>query len=417
MQIKLSDYIMEQTISDASVIDIEIERCKAEIDVINKICEAEIKMINMGMIVMEAETNGAASVLGNFGKPGIPNLAAFGGANSGGSKTGSKIKALFISIANWFRKMWFKIAGYMSEVRLNNILKKLNNMSDSEKAEFKGALPSGEDTIKIFSLFVTDMIAAFMTLLTLDTKVLDEVGSFNMGSENPAMYINRIIHKEMEKININDAYNKAVELEKKLSKQHIYEVLATIEKTIIKGMSSYVKDVKKTINSDKVEVVWVPYDQYKNQIEGFVNIAKIMKDGKKLVEEFSGDNINKIGKIIETYINNDAKKEVTGALHKLINKVYSICDMASAFVYRVAFAIVNESDKKSQKMMKEGKSLRNAADADTRYRHTAVSLPDKFPTEWHDRAKEFDVDDIDVGNIGAAVGNAAANFMQDNMGL
>ena len=54
MIIKLSDYIMEQTISTASVDDIEMEQVKAEIEVTSAICEAYFKQLDM-MMFMEMD--------------------------------------------------------------------------------------------------------------------------------------------------------------------------------------------------------------------------------------------------------------------------------------------------------------------------------------------------------------------------
>lgn len=49
MKIKLSDYILEQSISDASIDDIEYERIKAELEVATAIAESYVKAYNMGL--------------------------------------------------------------------------------------------------------------------------------------------------------------------------------------------------------------------------------------------------------------------------------------------------------------------------------------------------------------------------------
>ena len=55
MIIKLSDYILEQSISEAEVNDIEIQKDLAEIEVLNCLCEYQFKLMNMNIYVESDE--------------------------------------------------------------------------------------------------------------------------------------------------------------------------------------------------------------------------------------------------------------------------------------------------------------------------------------------------------------------------
>jgi hypothetical protein len=120
MIIKLSDYIIEQSISDASASDIALEQAKAEVEVTSAICEAYIKQF-----FMEADDEN--------GKP----------QSSSGKSVSfiEKVKRFFISIGNWFRRMWIKFTGWLSEKKLARIIKKLENMSPKDQKNFSIAVP------------------------------------------------------------------------------------------------------------------------------------------------------------------------------------------------------------------------------------------------------------------------------------
>ena len=112
MIVKLSDFILEQTVSNADVIDISMEQAKAEIDVYSALLDVYCKNINRGFVMEESTET-----------------------------FGDKIKRFFISIGNWFRKMWIKFLAYFSEKRLKRIIDKLSGMSSTEKSSFIGYLP------------------------------------------------------------------------------------------------------------------------------------------------------------------------------------------------------------------------------------------------------------------------------------
>jgi hypothetical protein len=112
MTIKLSDYILEQSISQSEIADIAMEQAIAEIEVSMALCEAYFKQQSMG-IVQEFDME----------------------------KSHPIIKFL-TSIVNACFRAIMKFSGWVSEKRMNKLIKRLENMSNEEKEKFKIALPS-----------------------------------------------------------------------------------------------------------------------------------------------------------------------------------------------------------------------------------------------------------------------------------
>ena len=116
MRIKFSDYILEQSISDASVSDITLEQSIAEAEVSMAICEAYMKQMDMSMINDEHIIS--ESFVTNFeNKKGIIyHLTNFCSA----------IAKVIISIIT-------KFAAWVSEKKLNNLIKNLEKMNPNER--------------------------------------------------------------------------------------------------------------------------------------------------------------------------------------------------------------------------------------------------------------------------------------------
>lgn len=116
MKIKLSDYIMEQSISDASASDIVLEQNLAGVEVAKALCEAYIKHID-AMIYSEAAYEDK--------KRNIIDL----------------IVDLIKMFCNFVRRIFTSLKSSISESKIRKILQKLKNMPESKKKSFVGYLP------------------------------------------------------------------------------------------------------------------------------------------------------------------------------------------------------------------------------------------------------------------------------------
>lgn len=120
MQIKLSDYIMEQTISEASMFDIEMEQSLAEVEVSVALCEAYFKQLAMGNIVQEADGNNQSGDDTSYTDHGLvaPNKKSIGG--------------FFKAVGNFVVKIITKLLGTITESRIKSVLKKLNKYTEEQ---------------------------------------------------------------------------------------------------------------------------------------------------------------------------------------------------------------------------------------------------------------------------------------------
>jgi uncharacterized protein YwqG len=116
MKIKLSDYILEQSISDASASDIVLEQNLAGVEVAKALCEAYIKHID-AMIYSEAAYKDK--------KRNVIDL----------------IVDLIKMFCNFVRRIFTSLKSSISESKIRKILQKLKNMPESEKKSFVGYLP------------------------------------------------------------------------------------------------------------------------------------------------------------------------------------------------------------------------------------------------------------------------------------
>lgn len=124
MRIKLSDYILEQSISVAEVNDILLEQSIAEAEVSMAICEAYMKQMDMNMIndkhiISESFTTNLENKKGV-----LYHIANFYSA----------ITKVIVSIITRF-------AAWVSEKKLNSLLKNLEKMSPNEREKAVFYLP------------------------------------------------------------------------------------------------------------------------------------------------------------------------------------------------------------------------------------------------------------------------------------
>lgn len=185
MTIKLSDYILEQTISDASVDDIMIEQAVAEVEVASAMLEAYFKQVAMygdgyfqegrvedqtddfeepdempvdnkptwqrkedakpgqqspyeqSLTGSETETfpagkTGAVDDQGNADLTGKTMLKAIGERG---------VANFFKAVGNWFVKIWTKFMGWVTEKRMESILKKLDALGQDKLGNMRIELP------------------------------------------------------------------------------------------------------------------------------------------------------------------------------------------------------------------------------------------------------------------------------------
>lgn len=124
MRIKLSDYILEQSISDTSVSDIALEQTKAEIEVSMAICEAYIKQMDMSVVMESSEETNDDEKYVHTKKTFVQHLLNF-----------------IRGIGNFVQKLIIRFKNSISRNKLRKILENLQKMSDEEKASFVGYLP------------------------------------------------------------------------------------------------------------------------------------------------------------------------------------------------------------------------------------------------------------------------------------
>ena len=259
MTIKLSDYILEQTISDASVDDIMIEQAVAEVEVASAMLEAYFKQVAMygdGYFQEGKYENQQAQQKeqDNFDatKPGAglsptsvgssdltPNRVTMKKPQEQSpyeqSLTGSEtttlpagntnnvddqgtadltgktmLKAIgergvanfFKAVGNWFVKIWTKFMGWVTEKRMESILKKLDALGQDKLGNMRIELPdnlvagimSNDKTIpKAMSISTFEAGENFLNILTACkengsnmtpeqiNKLLEDVETFKVG--------------------------------------------------------------------------------------------------------------------------------------------------------------------------------------------------------------------------------------------
>ena len=193
MNIKLSDFILEQTVSTASIIDIELEQAVAEVEVGSALLEAYFKQAEMYEIYQEefeipkgSPRENSERNLENFRQSKeksarteeeirqalespaeasepkmdaatkakltshrdeqdheqaeekhMPTAPNYGDNVRVSAMFDKGIKAFFKGIGSWFVKIWTKFIGWISEKRIDSLIKRLDKMTPSDRQTMK----------------------------------------------------------------------------------------------------------------------------------------------------------------------------------------------------------------------------------------------------------------------------------------
>ena len=145
MNIKLSDFILEQTVSTASIIDIELEQAVAEVEVGSALLEAYFKQAEMyGKVYTESLEDEVenSEIQDATDKKQVQQAEKTVMAQSQGTDVKvntyeSGIKAFFKGIGSWFVKIWTKLIGWISEKRIDSLIKRLDKMTPSDRQTMK----------------------------------------------------------------------------------------------------------------------------------------------------------------------------------------------------------------------------------------------------------------------------------------
>lgn len=212
MQIKLSDYIMEQNISEASMFDIEMEQALAEVEVSVALCEAYFKQLAMGTVFQEALNPEYRKLFDEGRKKQQDQDYIDQMIRDQYDQNQRRIQAVnkksiggfFKAIGNFIVKIVTKLLGAVTEARIKSVLKKLSKYSDDQLENTSIKLPSavvdnkagdGKQTMFIECLEdVTHFLRIFTTLksnIELGTntdigindinKLLADVNTFKQG--------------------------------------------------------------------------------------------------------------------------------------------------------------------------------------------------------------------------------------------
>jgi hypothetical protein len=265
MRIKLSDYILEQSISDASASDISLEQSIAEINVRMALCESHLHQ----MFIMESA--GSSSETGFW----------------------DKVKRLITSMGNWFRKIVIKFIGWISEKRLNHIIKRLETMPDEDKEKFQGILPSGNLYEKIEE--TTDNLNALADMLysgdlvTDPNVVKDTLNSIINSSKSPEPlsdlfkynytdYVNHIKQMKQAIVDKKEELNKIRSKIRHKTMEDTYSVLKEVDDETAKEIY---RDLKKKYN--------IIYSELTNNMtilfKTVKHCEKVLKDNPNVVDK------------------------------------------------------------------------------------------------------------------------------------
>ena len=130
MAIKISDYIMEQEISNASVADIELARCFAEMEVISALIDCYAKQ----EIIAEYSSTDI-SEFGIFQEADGAPLALGMNDEESGKKRDNIFAKGWAAIVNLFKQIGMAIVRLFSKVKYADLIKKVEE-SDTEYYTF-----------------------------------------------------------------------------------------------------------------------------------------------------------------------------------------------------------------------------------------------------------------------------------------
>ena len=158
MQIKLSDYIMEQNISEASMFDIEMEQSLAEVEVSVALCEAYFKQLAMGTVFQEALNPKYRELFDKGLKAQQDQDYVDSQISEENDRRQRRIQApnkksiggFFKAVGNFIVKIVTQLLGAVTEARIKSVLKKFSKYSDDQLRNTPIKLPSigdGKQTI------------------------------------------------------------------------------------------------------------------------------------------------------------------------------------------------------------------------------------------------------------------------------
>lgn len=245
MKIKLSDYIMEQAISDASASDIIIEQAQAEMEVSAALCEAYIKEID-SFYYTEQQL--------------YPKRSPSG--------IGESIHRLKIMIGNFLRRVITNLNARLSRKRLTKIIKKLDDMSDSAKSTFVGYLPfKSKEHIGAWIDQITDIADTFESMDLMTTAALVEDNRYDDYRRKFENNLNTIKSNKLLITNRKKAYSYTFEEYKSLITE-LFDSYEDAKSRLDKKLKSYKEN---------------DYNKIRNNGEYFGIVAKnVYKDIREL---------------------------------------------------------------------------------------------------------------------------------------
>jgi hypothetical protein len=153
MRIKLSDYILEQSISSFDISNIENEKIMAEIDVISAIIESYIKQTKammymetkdfMDLVEAADDTEDVAHVSDaeNYSESAASDVGKFDKIKDKFGKTVNLIKRFFKSVWRWIVHSTTRVMSLISNKKLDMLIKKVTSLSDETKEHYKILVP------------------------------------------------------------------------------------------------------------------------------------------------------------------------------------------------------------------------------------------------------------------------------------
>lgn len=258
MRINFEDFVLEQSLSDMNICDIELEQIKAEIEVTFAVIEAYMKQCRMDIYTEDDKSSSISSIVST---------------SSENEETGilETIKRFFIKIANWFRQMWIKFISYFSEKRLNGILNKLSKVTESDRQHFIGVSTLNKDDSDDFINDFVEMSKSFSD--TIETLFDGE--KFNERDLNYAL-------KKMSNMKKHDNYaNK----NKTSIYSYNYDDYLYMVKKLVEAYNKNKDEMKKIKDSFKAN----KYEHIMDNMTGIneKQAKKIYKDINRLYTMFS----------------------------------------------------------------------------------------------------------------------------------
>lgn len=314
MTIKLSDFILEQSISDANVYDIIIEQAAAELDVCMKLAEAYSKQMALEYFsedkeeedifapetFQEAEAATADEVPETTSDPEYESVKESGkkvgqavatGAKDIGSKVAGFFKAIFGAVIGFFKGFGGKLLKLEDEVVKTSKQVKANviTWSDAQAEQVYEFLKNkyGEDGARRLALYNPTNTKAYLANLS---TALDEL------STGVARWVSQVENYHGLPIKIGSTVGRNLDLEGhpefEAAMNEFNSMFATFNEKLKKITLSFSKD-----NASNVEVLTGA--EFKAQLPGFIDYFA-SKEARSYVRSLS-DKSNKIADDFNTW--------------------------------------------------------------------------------------------------------------------